>query len=79
MEIRRATIDDADVVTEFNGLMAEETEHRKLEKKTLLQGVKAVLNDPAKGIYFVVEERGALLGQLMITYEWSDWRNGNFW
>jgi ribosomal protein S18 acetylase RimI-like enzyme len=79
MEIRRATIDDADVVAEFNGLMAEETENRKLDKKTLLQGVKAVLNDPAKGIYFVVEERGAVLGQLMITYEWSDWRNGNFW
>ncbi|HLH52045.1 MAG TPA: GNAT family N-acetyltransferase [Verrucomicrobiae bacterium] len=42
-------------------------------------GVEALLSDPAKGIYYVAEVRGQVAGQLMITYEWSDWRNGNIW
>ena len=42
-------------------------------------GVAALLADPAKGIYFVAEANGVVAGQLMITYEWSDWRNGNLW
>ena len=79
MEVRRATIDDAAQIAEFNELLAEETEQRTLNEKTLLQGVKAILNDPAKGIYFLAEESETIVGQLMITYEWSDWRNGNFW
>lgn len=79
MEIRRATIDDAKVIAEFNGFLAEETEHRTLEKQTLSLGVKAILADATKGIYFLAEENGTVVGQLMITYEWSDWRNGNFW
>jgi len=79
MKIRRATIEDTNVIVEFNTLLAEETEHRKLEKKALLPGVKAVLTDATKGVYFLAEENKTLVGQLMITYEWSDWRNGNFW
>ena len=59
--------------------MALETEHRALDLKLVLKGVEALLNDPAKGIYFVAEVDGALAGQLLLTYEWSDWRNGNFW
>jgi ribosomal protein S18 acetylase RimI-like enzyme len=77
--IRQATMSDADVITRFNALMAEETEHRSLESQRLLNGVLALLGDPAKGVYFIAEESGVPLGQLMITYEWSDWRNGNFW
>jgi ribosomal protein S18 acetylase RimI-like enzyme len=77
--IRRAISSDANVIAEFNALMAEETEHRTLDRKTLLRGVKAILNDLGKGIYFVAEAGGNVVGQLMITYEWSDWRNGNFW
>jgi GNAT superfamily N-acetyltransferase len=42
-------------------------------------GVDAVLRDPAKGLYFVAEAEGEIIGQVMITYEWSDWRNGNLW
>jgi GNAT superfamily N-acetyltransferase len=42
-------------------------------------GVEAILRDPGKGIYFVAEKEGAVVGQVLITYEWSDWRNGNFW
>lgn len=79
MKIRKATDRDAGVVAEFNGLLAEETEHRKLDRKILLRGVKAVLNDAAKGIYFLAVVNGMVAGQLLITYEWSDWRNGNFW
>lgn len=42
-------------------------------------GVAALLNDPGKGIYFLAEVEGRIAGQLLITNEWSDWRNGNFW
>jgi GNAT superfamily N-acetyltransferase len=42
-------------------------------------GVTALLNDPAKGVYFIAERDGMPAGQLLVTYEWSDWRNGNFW
>jgi GNAT superfamily N-acetyltransferase len=45
----------------------------------VLAGVTALLKDPAKGIYFIAECAGAPAGQLLVTYEWSDWRNGNFW
>jgi len=59
--------------------MALETENRRLELARVTAGVEALLADPAKGIYFVAERDGVLAGQLLITYEWSDWRNGNFW
>lgn len=79
MKIKRATLEDARVISEYNGLLAEETEHKTLNRKVLLRGVRALLKNPKKGIYFVAESDGAIVGQLMITYEWSDWRNGNFW
>ena len=63
--------------------MARETEQRNLDPSRVLAGVKALLNDPAKGIYFIVEAQQngepVIAGQLLITYEWSDWRNGQFW
>ena len=63
--------------------MAWETEKRKLDPERVGQGVAALLNDPAKGTYFLAEVehggRHVIAGQLLITYEWSDWRNGNFW
>ena len=79
VRVRQAEPGDADVIARFNGLMAEETEHRALDASVLGPGVRAVLGDPSKGIYFVAEIGGEVVGQLMITYEWSDWRNGNFW
>ena len=45
----------------------------------MTHGVKALLNDSAKGTYFLAEMDGLIVGQLLITYEWSDWRNGTFW
>lgn len=77
--IRQAQPEDAPTITRFNALMAEETERRSLHQVTLRKGVEAVLADPAKGLYFVALIDETIVGQLLITYEWSDWRNGNFW
>lgn len=79
ISIRPATLADATRITEFNALMAKETENLDLDFARLHTGVEAVLRDPSKGIYYVVEIDGTIAGQLLITYEWSDWRNGNFW
>ena len=77
--IRRAVLADSPVVAEFNRRMAQETEGKTLDAAVLAAGVAAGLADPRKALYFVAEETGALLGQLMITTEWSDWRNGWIW
>lgn len=77
--IRAARATDASVIARFNRDMAFETERRKLSPPRVLRGVKALLADPAKGTYYVAESGGEVIGQLLITYEWSDWRNGNFW
>jgi len=77
--VRLAVETDGPVIAKFNALMALETEHRTLDHAILRSGVEAVLRDPAKGLYYVAEINGTVVGQLMITYEWSDWRNGTFW
>ena len=59
--------------------MALETEGRTLDPTILRAGVRAVFNDPARGFYLIAELDGQPAGQMMITYEWSDWRNGVFW
>ena len=79
MIVRQATLSDAQTIARFNVLMAEETEHIHLDPARVLAGVEAVLRDPAKGWYMVAEVHGEVVGQLMVTYEWSDWRNGVFW
>jgi GNAT superfamily N-acetyltransferase len=79
INIRQATVHDAKVIADFNLRLALETEGLRLDPDCVLAGVTALLEDPAKGIYFVAEMNGAVAGQLMITYEWSDWRNGNLW
>ena len=79
ISLRQATPLDAPVIAEFNALLAEETEHLELDRPLLRAGVAAVLADPAKGIYWVAEAEATVVGQLLITLEWSDWRNGYFW
>jgi GNAT superfamily N-acetyltransferase len=79
LSIRRATSRDAGTIARFNSLMAQETEGRTLNEDRLHRGVESLLSDPSKGIYFLAEADGVPAGQLMITYEWSDWRNANFW
>jgi ribosomal protein S18 acetylase RimI-like enzyme len=77
--VRRGAPADAPVVAEFNARLAWETEGKRLDPDVLAAGVAAGLADANKGIYFVAEEGGAILGMMMVTYEWSDWRNGWLW
>jgi GNAT superfamily N-acetyltransferase len=79
MKIRKARLAHCPIIAEFNTRLAWETEKLKLDAPTIRRGVHAVLKDATKGIYFVAEVDGAVVGQLLITCEWSDWRNGNFW
>lgn len=80
MKIRKALPSDVETIADFNIRLAWETEHLKLAPETVRSGVEALLKDAAKGTYFVAEgEASGVVGQLMITYEWSDWRNGNIW
>jgi GNAT superfamily N-acetyltransferase len=79
VKIRRAKLADAETISDFNHSLALETEHIKLDRKRLLRGVKALLKDDSKGFYILAEIGGHVIGQLMITYEWSDWRNATFW
>ncbi len=77
--IRQAGPGDTPIVADFNLRLARETENLELDPAVVLPGVAAVLNDSAKGLYFVAEIDSSIAGQVMITYEWSDWRNGNLW
>ncbi|HSQ57583.1 MAG TPA: GNAT family N-acetyltransferase [Gemmata sp.] len=80
LTIRRATISDVEVLVAFSSALAWETEGKRLRTEVVTRGVHAVLADPAKGCYTVVEnDRGEVVGQMMLTFEWSDWRNGWFW
>ena len=76
--IRVATLDDADTIAEFNIALAAESESLALERETISAGVRAVLTDSSKGTYYVASRSGVIVGALMTTYEWSDWRNGMF-
>jgi ribosomal protein S18 acetylase RimI-like enzyme len=77
--IRPASAVDADFLAHGNTAMALETEHKRLDPAVVAAGVRAALADPGKGLYFIAECDGERVGQLMFTYEWSDWRNGTFW
>jgi GNAT superfamily N-acetyltransferase len=78
--VRRGEPADAPVIIDFNARLAEESEGKTLDPARITPGVRAVLADPHKGVYFVAEEPGAgVVGQMMITFEWSDWRNGWIW
>jgi ribosomal protein S18 acetylase RimI-like enzyme len=79
MKIRLAQKEDAPALVEFNQAMAQETEGKRLERAILQSGVKAVFADEKKGFYVVAENEGEIVGGLMITFEWSDWRNLWFW
>jgi ribosomal protein S18 acetylase RimI-like enzyme len=79
MQIRVATAEDAEVLVEFNAAMALETEGKELLPEVIGAGVRSLLQKGASGFYVVAEERGRVVGSLLITKEWSDWRNGDFW
>ena len=79
MLIRIAKFEDAASLVEFNQAMALETEGKQLAADVLRNGVEAVFRDEKKGFYVVAEGGGAIVGGLMITFEWSDWRGSWFW
>ena len=78
--IRLANKRDAAAMVEFNQAMAHETEGKYLDKETLKGGVEAVFRAADKGFYVIAEaDDGKIVGGLMVTFEWSDWRDGWFW
>lgn len=79
LTIRRATPDDRDRIVLFNQALARETEGRMLDRGVLGAGVAALLGDSSHGVYFVAEDDDEVVGQLAVTSEWSDWRNGVIW
>ncbi len=80
MQIRLANQNDAKNLVAFNQAMALETEGKTLVDEKISNGVNAVFLDDKKGFYVVAEDvDGEIIGGLMITFEWSDWRNSWFW
>ena len=77
--IRQAAVDDGETITRFNAAMALESEGISLDRATLRSGVDAALVDETKAFYLIAEADGNPVGQLMVTTEWSDWRNGWIW
>ncbi|MFN8257151.1 MAG: GNAT family N-acetyltransferase [Bacteroidales bacterium] len=76
MLIRTAKYSDKDKIIDFQMKMAWETEGLELNPELVNKGVENVLNDPSKGVYYVFEFDDNVVASLLITYEWSDWRNG---
>src|SRR5690554_5047360 len=79
MTIRDATAADVDLLAGFAAAMAWETERKRLDPATVQRGVAAVLATPQRGRYFVAEREGQVIGTLMLTFEWSDWRAADWW
>lgn len=78
IKIRKGELKDAKAIARFNIMMVSEAENKKLDFDTVLRGVKAVVKDPHKGFYLVAESKDEIVGQLMVTPEWSDCRNMYF-
>jgi GNAT superfamily N-acetyltransferase len=79
ISIRKATVADIPSLATFQQKLAQETENVMLDSAILHKGLQAMFDDPSKGFYNVVEDNGVVIGCHMITYEWSDWRNGLVW
>lgn len=79
LTIRPASAEDHARIVLFNLALARESEGRDLDRSVLSRGVEAALKDPGRGRYFVAERGGEIIAQLLVTTEWSDWRNGTIW
>ena len=77
--IRPARADEAELLATWAEAMAWETEHKRLDPATVRRGVRGVFEQPGRGRYFMAERNGEVAGTLMVTYEWSDWRHGDWW
>jgi len=79
ISVRSARESDVTTLVAFNRAMAEESEDKGLHEEVLERGVRYLLMHPAEGFYLIAEDDGVVAGTLMVTFEWSDWRNGRFW
>lgn len=79
LSIRPAVTADAPVLCAWIAAMAQETENLALDLAVLERGVRSVFEQPRRGFYLVAERDGVAVGGLLVTYEWSDWRNGDYW
>jgi L-amino acid N-acyltransferase YncA len=79
VSIRKARTDDASIIIDFQKKMAWETEKMTLENDILTRGVNTVFSHPELGQYWVAEDENKVIASLLITNEWSDWRNANVW
>ncbi len=79
IRIRRARRDDLESIVDFNVRLAAESEGVELDRDRLRSGVANALADKRRAFYLIAESGDAPIGQLMVTYEWSDWRDGEFW
>ena len=79
LHYRDARREDAAAIVDFQQAMARETEEVDLDRETVTRGVQAVFDDVSRGRYFVADADGDVIASLLITYEWSDWRNGVVW
>ena len=79
LSIRAAAITDLAELVAWNAAMAWETEHKRLDSATLQRGIGGVFEQPQRGFYLIAERDGVAVGSLLVTYEWSDWRGGDFW
>ncbi len=79
ISIRKATLQDIPILIDFQQRLADESEGVKLQGEILQKGMLAMFEDPSKGLYYVAEDNSEIIGCHMITFEWSDWRNGMVW
>ncbi len=77
--VRLAVLADWEIIADYNSRLALETEGKKLDASTIAAGVQALLSNPQHGRYFVACVSDRIVGQMMHTREWSDWRNGEIW
>jgi GNAT superfamily N-acetyltransferase len=79
IDVRNATRDDVPFLADCNIAMAFESEKKHLDRDVLTRGIIAVFDHPDRGFYVVAEREGKAVGSLLLTHEWSDWRNGGWW
>ncbi len=79
IRIRDATPADVSTIADYNSRLAEETEETRLDPTRINPGVKELLADPSKGRYWLAISGDQAVGQIAVSYEWSDWRNGMIW
>lgn len=79
IHVRQAKLEDWPVIADFNCRLAEESEGKRLDRQTVEAGVRSLLTASHRGRYFLASVAGRLAGQMMHTFEWSDWRNGDIW